>query len=82
MLDAMLAITRARAGAAIVTDDEGVVSGLICESDFRRTLLDWHARGEGIATETTSSSPRTYSDDTQPRRFDSRHSGCRGPAPT
>jgi len=40
VLDAMFAITRANAGAAIVTDPEGRVSGLITDGDIRRHLLD------------------------------------------
>jgi arabinose-5-phosphate isomerase len=40
VLDAMFAITRANAGAAIVTDRAGRVSGLITDGDIRRHLLD------------------------------------------
>lgn len=40
VLDAMFAITRANAGAAIVTDQAGRVSGLITDGDIRRHLLD------------------------------------------
>ena len=40
VLNAMFAITRANAGAAIVTDGEGRVSGLITDGDIRRHLLD------------------------------------------
>lgn len=40
VLDAMFAITRAHAGAAIVTDDIGQVSGLLTDGDIRRHLLD------------------------------------------
>ena len=40
MTEVMLAITRARAGAAIVVDANGRVSGLISEGDIRRHLLE------------------------------------------
>jgi len=40
MTEVMLAITRARAGAAIVVDGDGRVSGLISEGDIRRHLID------------------------------------------
>ena len=40
VLEAMFAITRANAGAAIVTDHTGRVSGLITDGDIRRHLLD------------------------------------------
>ncbi len=40
VLEAMFAITRAHAGAAIVTDAAGRVSGLITDGDIRRHLLD------------------------------------------
>ena len=40
VLDAMFAITQAHAGAAIVTDAAGRVSGLITDGDIRRHLLD------------------------------------------
>ncbi len=40
VLEAMFAITRAHAGAAIVTDGQGRVSGLITDGDIRRHLLD------------------------------------------
>jgi len=40
MTEVILAITRARAGAAIVVDADGRVSGLISEGDIRRHLLD------------------------------------------
>ncbi len=39
VMDAMFAITTAHAGAAIVTDAEGRVSGLITDGDIRRYLL-------------------------------------------
>ncbi len=39
VLDTMFAITRAHAGAAIVTDDIGQVSGLLTDGDIRRYLL-------------------------------------------
>ena len=40
VMDAMFAITRAHAGASIVTDAQGRVSGLITDGDIRRHLLD------------------------------------------
>ena len=40
VLEAVFAITRAHAGAAIVTDAQGRVSGLITDGDIRRHLLD------------------------------------------
>jgi len=40
VLEAMFAITRAHAGAAIVTDTAGCVTGLITDGDIRRHLLD------------------------------------------
>ncbi len=40
VLEAMFAITRAHAGAAIVTEAAGRVSGLITDGDIRRHLLD------------------------------------------
>ena len=39
VFDAVFAITQAHAGAAIVTDAEGRVSGLIADGDIRRHLL-------------------------------------------
>ncbi len=39
VMEAMFAITTAHAGAAIVTDTEGRVSGLITDGDIRRYLL-------------------------------------------
>lgn len=38
--EAVVAITRAHAGSAIVIDSHGLMAGLIVESDFRRHLLD------------------------------------------
>jgi arabinose-5-phosphate isomerase len=38
--DVLFAITRAHAGAAAVVDDAGVMLGLICDGDIRRTLLE------------------------------------------
>jgi len=40
VLEAMFAITQAHAGAAIVTNAQGRVSGLITDGDIRRHLLD------------------------------------------
>ena len=40
VLEAMFAITRAHAGAAIITDAEGKVAGLLTDGDIRRHLLD------------------------------------------
>jgi len=40
VMEAMFAITNAHAGAAIVTDAAGRVSGLITDGDIRRHLLD------------------------------------------
>ncbi len=40
VLDALFAITRAHAGAAIVVDDAGRVAGLLTDGDVRRHLLD------------------------------------------
>lgn len=40
MTEVILAITRARAGAAIVVDGDGRVSGLISEGDIRRHLIE------------------------------------------
>ena len=40
VLDAMFAITRANAGAAIITSKEGRVIGLLTDGDIRRHLLD------------------------------------------
>jgi arabinose-5-phosphate isomerase len=40
VFDAVFAITQAHAGAAIVTDAAGRVSGLIADGDIRRHLLD------------------------------------------
>ena len=40
VLEAMFAITQAHAGATIVTDADGRVSGLITDGDIRRHLLD------------------------------------------
>ena len=40
--DTVFAITQAHAGAAIVTDDAGLVCGLITDGDIRRHLLDGH----------------------------------------
>jgi arabinose-5-phosphate isomerase len=39
VLEAMSAITRARAGAAIVVDHDGKLSGLVTEGDWRRQLI-------------------------------------------
>jgi arabinose-5-phosphate isomerase len=38
MLDAMLAVQRARAGAAIVVDANGVLAGIMVEGDVRRAI--------------------------------------------
>lgn len=43
VLETMFAITRAHAGAAIVTDDIGQVSGLLTDGDIRRHLLQGQA---------------------------------------
>ena len=40
VLEAMFAITKAHAGAAIVTDEGGRVTGLMTDGDVRRHLLD------------------------------------------
>ena len=40
VLEAMFAITKAHAGAAVVTDNAGRVSGIITDGDIRRHLLD------------------------------------------
>ena len=39
VLDALLAITKAHAGAAVVTDDAGALAGLLTDGDVRRHLL-------------------------------------------
>lgn len=38
--DAMFAITKARAGAAFLVDEEGVLAGLITDGDIRRIILE------------------------------------------
>jgi arabinose-5-phosphate isomerase len=38
--DAMFAITKAKAGAAFLVDQEGVLAGLITDGDIRRILLE------------------------------------------
>ncbi len=40
VLEAMFAITHANAGAAIITNEDGKVSGLLTDGDIRRHLLD------------------------------------------
>ena len=40
VLEAMFAITQANAGAAIITNTEGRVIGLLTDGDIRRHLLD------------------------------------------
>ncbi len=40
VLDAMFAITQANAGAAIITDADGKVTGLLTDGDIRRHLLE------------------------------------------
>ena len=40
VLEVLFAITKAHAGAAIVTDEEGRVTGLMTDGDVRRHLLD------------------------------------------
>ena len=40
VLDAMLSITEAHAGAAIIVDSGGIVAGLLTDGDIRRHLLD------------------------------------------
>ncbi|MCW3061902.1 MAG: arabinose 5-phosphate isomerase [Capsulimonas sp.] len=40
MFDAVFAITKAHAGAAIVVDSEGRLTGLVTDGDIRRHLLD------------------------------------------
>ena len=40
VLEAMFAITQAHAGAAIITDADGKVAGLLTDGDIRRHLLD------------------------------------------
>jgi arabinose-5-phosphate isomerase len=39
LIDAMLAVSRAHAGAAIVVDERGLLAGLLTDGDFRRYLL-------------------------------------------
>ena len=43
LIDAMDAVTRARAGAAIVVDEQGTLVGLVTEGDWRRFFVANHA---------------------------------------
>ena len=57
MTEVILAITRARAGAAIVVDSDGRVSGLISEGDIRRHLLDDPAMLKRPASKVMTANP-------------------------
>lgn len=57
VLEAMFAITRAHAGAAIVTEASGCVCGLITDGDIRRHLLDDPQLLSRPATEAMTRSP-------------------------
>ena len=59
VLEAMFAITKAHAGAAIVTDAAGRVSGLITDGDIRRHLLDDPNLVKRPATEAMTPQPGT-----------------------
>lgn len=63
VLEAMFAITRAHAGAAIVTDPAGRVSGLITDGDIRRHLLDDPQLLSRPATEAMTSNPGVVTSD-------------------
>ena len=53
----MFAITQAHAGATIVTDADGRVSGLITDGDIRRHLLDDPQLLSRLATAAMTSNP-------------------------
>ncbi|MGI4791711.1 MAG: KpsF/GutQ family sugar-phosphate isomerase [Janthinobacterium lividum] len=57
VLEAMFAITQANAGAAIITDGEGRVTGLLTDGDIRRHLLDNQHILSHPASEAMTSSP-------------------------
>lgn len=63
VLEAMFAITRANVGAAIVTDTQGRVSGLITDGDIRRHLLDNPLLLSCLATEAMTHHPGVVSAD-------------------
>jgi arabinose-5-phosphate isomerase len=57
--EVLFAITAAHAGAAIVTDDAGVLAGLITDGDIRRRLLADAECLDRTAAEVMTRSPRT-----------------------
>jgi len=63
VLEAMFAITQAHAGAAIVTDAAGRVSGLITDGDIRRHLLDNPQLLSSPATQAMTPYPGTVTAD-------------------
>ncbi len=63
VLDTMFAITRAHAGAAIVTDDIGQVSGLLTDGDIRRFLLRDQAGLSSPVSQVMNAHPGTLSPD-------------------
>ncbi len=63
VIQAMLAITKAHAGAAIVTDSDGRVSGLITDGDIRRHLLDNPNLLASPATEAMTPNPGVIAPD-------------------
>ena len=77
VLEAMLAITEANAGAAIITDAEGKVSGLLTDGDIRRHLLSDPQLLERPAADAMTRSPGTVTPDLLAaeglRRLDSFH---------
>ena len=61
--DVMFAITKAGAGAACVTDEEGKLAGIITDGDVRRALLDDDQALAKNAEDVMIRSPRTISPD-------------------
>lgn len=63
VLDAMFAITKANAGAAIITDAQDKVIGLLTDGDIRRRLLDDQQALSGPASDAMTPHPGVVSAD-------------------
>lgn len=63
LLEAMFAITRAHAGAAIVEDADGKMLGLICDGDIRRWLVEDENALHKSCGSRMNTNPRTVAPD-------------------
>jgi arabinose-5-phosphate isomerase len=61
--EALFAITRARAGAVNVVDDEGRLAGLISDGDIRRLLIQDEGALGRVVAEVLNPRPRTTTAD-------------------